>query len=281
MTQTQYILEGNLVTKRTYSEEYVVPLSEMLPELTAYTPLEMSPLPDNLKYVNIQPADDMGIDATFIVQEPPRIQQIRYKNALIYTDAEHKPFNLPVPFTSFWVNMTGTKNRGPRGEQMLWSAKSWGFLWSRGPFKDMNTPMTYGWMPNCYKDSRVCFGTNNIDATAPAGEYVNGLVNMFWTSGFNTDLNYPWPYPTMDEWQKEGEKNPGCWTDWKAVWKTERPVKEITGRISKANWSDPIPSVMDGKVIPQIAILPTFQNVQDWKSNLTKDQLARVKAALK
>ena len=96
-----------------------------------------------------------------------------------------------MPFFHFWFEMRGTPVRtGGVQTAMLWAPRHWGIMWSLTPFESIETDKaTSARMPNTWSDTRVCFGSNPVRANQSLGSYVDALINTYWTSEFNTDLD--------------------------------------------------------------------------------------------
>lgn len=282
MTQ-EYIIRGNTIERREIMASEVALLSEVLPLLTTYSPLELSPLPKGLVYIITEPPTaGQAIRVRLLVERPPGLQRILYKHGPARSTVQAESWRISIPYQFFYFTLEGSQMMTPTATNIIWSPRQWGLFWSKEPFRDLQQPVTNARMPNCWENGNICFGSTSVQANQSMGHFVDEAINTFWTSEFNHDLDYPWPYRTMQRWQDASEANPDVWQEW-GFWPTERMTLEE--RLRRAHpdgqaWRMPVPSSVDAVPIPAIETLPSFHNVEEWAAGMTNAQRERILAVL-
>ena len=281
----KYVIEGSTVKK---VEEYVtnmVDLDGLLPGLTSYVPLELSPMPSGLKYIIIEPKQGLELAAHLIVQAPAGPQRINYIDgrARDHGYVEPRNYRLSLPWGLFWFDIDGNRMVTPEGEQILWTPKMWGYMWSKDPYTTLDdTEVWPAMFPNCWTNGRVCFGTTSTPANLPLGAFVDHAVNNFWTSEFNNDLDRNWPYDSIQKWADDTAENPEAWREWGMWSHNSTTVREKLSALSerydasgaRVEWREAIPSSAQG-AIPAACLTPTWYNLNEWLDNLNPEDYAR------
>ena len=280
---TKYVIEGNTIMEVQEATRSMGSLSDLLPRLTSYLPLELNPMPHDLAYIRIIPTQNMELSAQIIVQHTPKIQRINYKNGSASSNAENSSYQLALPYGYFWFDLNGNRIIDPTGEQIMWRPRNWGYLWGKEPFATLATTTVHGaYFPNCWGNGAVCFGTTSVTGNQPLGHFVDQAINTFWTSEFNRDLDARWPYSTMRQWQEASLADEDCWKDW-SIWQNEgaRSMEDRLNGLNEGNtqWREAIPS-STSNAIPDLRITPTFANVDNWLDALDDNDRARLKEVL-
>ena len=264
----EYIIKDGFAERREIGAVQRIALEDFIPAVTTYMPIEMSPLPDNTKYIRMAPgASEDQIQMHLITETPPQRRDIMF---------EGNTYKISLPYERFWFVVNGQKTFTRGTQSILYNATNWGYLWANHPMVILNDIATWGHMPNVYPESNVCFGMNNVNVQQAFGHYVNSVINTFYTSPFNHDLSYEWPYRNMRLWQEASEANPNAWSTWTGIWEQQKSMTELTNRITF------IPTLPDGpgEVVPEIRPTPTFSNIQNWWSQLSDDAKARFRLVL-
>jgi len=274
VSNTRFIIEGNLAVRETVTRTEGVPLSAMLENLTAYQPIEIQPTPHNLRSISVKPRPNMQLSAQVIVGHDPMKRRISHKNCPAHSNRRiAKSYNLQFPYGVFWFALQGNKLQGLEGESIVWNPQGWGYVWMKEPFISMDQQ---GWtpsMPNIFADSRICFGANSVNGSLPLGAFVDQSVATFWTSEFNQDLENGYPYNSMQSWE---DADSADWMEWDIWSRAATTLKDKFRRFEEEmHWEDPVSdSVSRG--IPELPRYLTFDNLEEYLSNLQEDQRNRL-----
>jgi hypothetical protein len=288
----KYVIEGNTITQVEEVSRQMVSLDGLLPGLTSYVPLELSPMPDGLKYIIIEPKEGLELAARLIVQTDPGPQRINHMDARASHSGSvpSENWRISVPYGLFWFEVNGNRMVTPEGEEILWTPANWGYMWSKDPYTDLDNTMVWPAMfPNCWENGRVCFGSTTTQANLPLGQFINAAINNFWTSEFNNDLERNWPYDNMAEWEAATSENPDVWREW-GMWENGRgmtlrdKLNLLIDRYDNRNgmrveWRNAVPSSTLGE-IPSIRITPTWFNLTEWLDDLNHEDYMRLVAAI-
>lgn len=285
---TVYELEGGLFRKVDRTVTEVGRIEDMLPTLLTYYPIEMGSLPRDTVYLKVvpQPNNEERVEARVIVAQPPQVREILFNESHGPADTQ-RAYKLAMPYHHFWFNMQGSPVRS-QGEpsSFIWTPRAWGVYWTKTAF--VSTERTKGLsarLPNMWGDTRVCFGNNPITANVTMGEHINQLVNTYWGSVFNTDLEINTPYgnrarSALARWERETENNSDIWMNWD-IWAGEEPIQSLIERVSGyERFNQPAPDSTE-PVIPQPPIVLTWHSVNEWVANeLSIEQRRRLHAVL-
>ena len=270
----ELVIQGGLVEEREYTRRNTMPLKDFLPHLTSYTAFELMPLPTGLKYLKVTP-NDTTLSTSLIVEVPPAITMIRFKDGYADSNAETLTYHIGLPYQYFYFRMNSNQMFTATGEQVVWTPEYWGVVWGNQPLTSLDVPAAPAGLPNCYDSGEVCHGTVSVDASDKLGVWVDTAVNTFLTSEFNRDLSYPWPFDSMAEWERHTERDAMDYLNW--TWFDGAPtLRQKLQRFNENDWPDLKPSRMDDEPIPEIRNAPSFYNVQEWLLGLTETNRARV-----
>jgi len=274
VSTTRYIIEGNLVTAETVSLGRAVPLESLLEGLTAYQPLELGHLPKNLMAIKVAPQGDRELTANVLITQNPTRRHISYKNVPASHNMVSTPYNIQLPYNSFWIQLQASRTFGTNTESLIWVANAWGNLWSITPYDGWQTKMWRPRFPNIFGDSRICFGSVRQDSAQSLGHFVDSSINGFFTSEFNNDVGWGGPNNfTMEEWAASDTP----WEQWD-MW-NDAPFKTVeewfSPHTSDFNWSEPVPQ-NSGAPIPALQTYPTFNNLNTWIDGLSTEQHERL-----
>jgi hypothetical protein len=287
----KYVIEGSTITQVEEVTRRMVSLDGLLPGLTSYVPLELSPMPTGLKYIIIEPKEGLELSARLIVQTEPGATRINHMAARA-RDTGHVPaqnYRIALPWGLFWFEVNGNRLVTPEGEEILWTPRSWGYMWSPEPYTTLDETKVWGGaFPNCWDNGRVCFGSTSTPANLPLGRFIDHAVNNFWTSEFNDDLDRRWPYPDMESWQAATEENEEVWREW-PLWENgygmvlRDKLNNLRDRYDntapQVEWRDAVPSSAQG-VIPDVRITPTWYNLNEWLNDLGAEDYTRLVAVI-
>ncbi len=267
-----------MAIRETLTSSEAVPLDKMLENLTAYQPIELTPVPQNLRAISVKPRAGMQLQAQVLVGHDPMTRRIVHKMCAARSTARSpRSFTLPFPYGLFWFALHGNKLLNAEGDSIIWNPQGWGYVWMKEPFENLEQNCWSPAMPNIFHDSRICFGRNSIQGSLPLGHYIDQSVNTFWTSEFNQDLEILFPFPTMDDW---AASNNTKWDEWDIWNETPMTLKnKFASFHNDMNWDDPVPST-SGASIPELPTFPTFDNLERWVQELNADQLSRMLSAV-
>ena len=263
----EYVIKNGFVERREVGVVQTIPLEDFVPAVTTYVPIELAPLPDNTKFIKMAPGQgEDQIRVYLITETPPQKRDILF---------DRQTFKISLPYERFWFVIDGQKTFSQGRQTVVYNARNWGYLWSKTPMLNLESEATWGHLPNVYPASNVCFGMNNVNAAQAFGHYVNTVMNTFYTSPFNHDLSYDWPYRTMEEWAEASEQNGAVWMHW-PLWNDMKPMSQF---VSEQGFTPTMPDG-PGEVVPAIRPIPTFSNIQNWWNELSEEAQMRFRAVL-
>lgn len=281
MAQTRYVIEGNEIRTESIQTSNVGLVSELLPSLMTYHPLEMTQLPRDISYIKTTPDGTDAQNIRVLISSQPQTRNVLFNESGAEA-SRATSFDIALPFVHFWFSMHGSKVTTGEHVSWVWAPQRWGVMWSREPFTGIETTNARSLgMPNMWGDTRCCFGSNPINADQSMGSYIDALINTFWTSEFNTDLDSYLPYQGgiragLRQWAEESAIDSGMWRNW-AIWSSQRQsIQTLIESIDGGGWSEPTPDSMEAAAIPSIPIIPTFRNIDDWLNELEERDRARL-----
>ena len=279
----KYTIEGNFIRKEEVISSEVGLVSDLLPRLTKYMPVELSPLPHGTRYIANEPRGNNGQRLWLIVERPPTLQRILYKNVPASVTEDAISYRLNLPWQFFWFVLDATVMTTRNEDQVIWSPQTWGVFWSKTPFESLETEVTWAHMPNCWQNGTICFGSTNVRANESIGHFIDAAINTFYTSEFNKDLDYPWPHRNMREWERAAEADPEGWVNWD-LWTHSRlaPIQQFLNNVTEPGmqFRPAVPAAPDSTPIPEMPRFLTFDNLDEWVSNLDTSAKARLAEVL-
>lgn len=121
----------------------------------------------------------------FIVERTPFFARINYKNCKARGLASHQVLEVPIPWTVYQISLN---------ELMIPFAVS---IWMRpSQIYSEDDGLYFLPMPNYYDGGLTCLGGGdfpslvNLSETPTISSAISMAINAFWTSSFNTDLEY-------------------------------------------------------------------------------------------
>lgn len=282
-----YEFEGNLVRKVQRQVTEIGRVSDMLPTLMTYHPVEMGALPKNAVYLKVVPSlrNAAQVEARVIVQQPPQVREILFNESGGAPETQ-QAYRLSMPYFNFWFNMTGSQQGAAPNQSFIWAPRSWGLFWTRRPFENVDSMAAAAKMPNSWGDTRVCFGNNPITANVTMGAHIDMLINTYWSSVFNTDLDVYTPYggrvrTQFDRWVTATESNSDAWMNWDFWPSEERPIRTLIEGVAGIDaFTTPAPDSTE-PLVPQVPIQRTWYAINRWVDDqLTPEQRTRLQSVL-
>lgn len=274
----RYTIQGNEVRREEYVESTAVPLGDFLGNLTSFQPFSLSPMPKNIQYISTTPSENQSeMTAKVIVQRDPHVARI---NFLDRDDEDPVNYRISLPYSFFWFVLRASQIYGKTESEIIWTPLHWGLFWSNGPFTGLDTKVTGARLPNCYPSGDICWGSTNVRANQPFGHFIDSAINTFFLSKFNQDIDFPWPYPSMYEWQSASEEDPEVWRKWGFWANMEHTIGEKLNAFADGEWRQAQQASVNDVPIPEIPMSPTFRMVDDWLNGIEKDQIERLRYAI-
>lgn len=264
---TQVIeIEGELVTFVEKNVTRQVTLAELLPHLENRVVVEVPSLPRSAVFVRYDESNPPLKKAYFLCEIAPGIKNI-IKNG--------RRYRLAMPWTYLWFECTSD------GSNSVWSIEDYRAFHAKEQYRDMNSPMVKAFNPNLYEDGRICFGSTGAPITLPLGERIDHLVNNWYLTEFNNDLedyfHLPHNYDSFRDWVEASRENANCWMGW-ANWSSPDwtiTVKELVDD----HTTRPLVATVAGQIRP-IQVPYTFGRAEEYLRTLSPEMRGRLLVAL-
>lgn len=268
----QIIIEGGLVKIVETNVVKQASLDDFLPLLTTRQPIHIPGLPANISHLGANPLPNGNTEVDILIENVPTLHHISFQKGIINRNGRHeeKNYRLAFPWVYFAFHMV-TTDPALKGD---WSCQNWTIWWSKNRVMSLNDRVNVVSLPNCYADGRICFGNLGRAGNTSLADFVNGTVNMFWTSTFNEDLTirYPGGYKDFDEWQSASAANPEVWTTWPELQSGTKNLKDVF-----RNAADRFAPVTVPGTIPQVPLPMTFNSIEQWFSLMSDTEKARMR----
>ena len=235
--------------------------TDMLPLLSAPTPLRIAGLPSGIHSIYSDGAENR---THLIVQQNPNTRRIRYNRS---------DFVLAFPYL-YWIFETQRTNNTTDGSLFL---TDWRLFMSQTPLTTDDQVIKALPLHNISSDGRICFGSAAADPGATIGQHLNLLINNFWNSTFNDDIQpRGMPYNDYAAWQAASEEDPNCWQTWD--WDPNgRYATTLNDLIPEAH--SRLDPVEHQNVIPEVPLGATWGRFNEWFTALPEEARLRLQEA--
>lgn len=247
-------IEGNLVSlvSRTVSRQ--MSLEDFIPYISIQKPITFPTIARSQVFAHYElPASKMFA----LCEISPGIRTIR-KNM---SDGTARSYRLAFPWTYFWFQISGVNLT----DSDIPYIDDYRIYFARERYSDINTPMIPALLPNVYSDGRICWGSTGVSSSLSMSDQLDGLVNGWYSSRFNSDLdgNRPYPYGenSFRRWVEESARSATCWEMW-PEWNQE--VTKVKDLLEEAGTSYRPAVVRLANTIPEIRTPASFGRWEDW-----------------
>jgi hypothetical protein len=268
----QIVIQGSLVTEQEIQTVRTVSLEDFLPRIERKTPMHLPQLPKPSAFHWGLTSGGVGTLILLIEVDPQIIDMSMYNE---------ETFSVSIPYSRFLFSL---QNRDPN-DPLTWHMNDYRLFWAKTPYRDPDlADMQAAMLPNIYGDGRICFGSTAPDANTDLATRLNTIVNSFYMSHFNHDLQirYPNGWRSNTAWVRMTENDPTAWTEWSDWTMTTRDHKswtqlvtehvgEVVTRLDPVIAADPIPPLPMGA---------TWGRTEEWFQGLTPTQRLRLRQVL-
>ncbi|MGQ4893371.1 MAG: hypothetical protein ACP6IQ_01960 [Candidatus Njordarchaeia archaeon] len=173
----EYIeIHGNTVTLYEKTPIKHVELNDFLNALSKRNIKHSGILPLNCIWIT-----EAGENAVYVVELPPKLLTILYKNATREADGEAKKYKISLPFLQFYFAF---KNNGEIIKNIYLSC-------TKTPIESEDDIVYACPLPNIYNGGKGALCTGDMESVTPETPIalkIKKLINGFFNSEFNTDL---------------------------------------------------------------------------------------------
>lgn len=248
--------------QRTVIED--VPLSALYPHLETRVPVFLPTLPRSAVAVNWDETNVQRKTFQVLCELPPAVRNIIKVN---------RRYRLAFPWTYFLFTVVGSSDsQDARG----WEITENRVFHARNRYVNIDSEVITARTPNVYRDGRICFGSTGVDAFQPLADRLDQLVNEWYETRFNNDLNQYFQIPngdtTLRNWVAASATNPGCWMDW-SDWETAEKwrVRDLMTQVLPDR-RDIVLEVQDR--IPDMQMPFTLGRAEEWiRTSFTPEQV--------
>lgn len=264
-------IQGNLVRRFERKVIAVTDLRDIIPFMENRVPVTLPILPRHpvrSAYWDESTAPNKTLQ--MLIEVPPAIR------TLDYATESGRAARVAMPWTIFNV-VTTTNAENPRGEN--WDLYDIHIYWAKEQIANLDQKVITALVPNVYDDGSICFGDTGTNPYQPLADRIDQIINDFYLTSFNNDLELRWPWGDLERWIDESENNRHCWKDF-PEWDFEAgyvgyPLSDIFTR----NLDRSAPRTL-GNDIPPLTFLPTFGRTREWLDGLTNAQRLRLRAEI-
>jgi Prokaryotic E2 family D len=203
---TQIIeIEGSLIRVIDKRVTHEASIKDILPHLVQQQPVFLPSAPRTQVAAYYDPRNSHGKKIFFLCELPPQTRSI-IKSA--------RRYRLSMPWTFFWFSASTSDDIN----STRWSLDDYYVFHSLRRYTGPNTRFISALLPNVYANGRICFGSTGADPNQALADRIDQLVNDWYLTRFNSDLDGERPKPfeasTYREWVDGTRTNPNYWQTW-------------------------------------------------------------------
>jgi hypothetical protein len=271
---TMIEINGDLVSVIDRSVRATISLADWLPKIEHRCPIYTPVLPSNCRALWWDPSDLAHQKMVVLLEVAPFISNL---------DLDGTPHRLTMPWTRFIFFM---ETHNPH-DNNAWRMEDYHIYWSKSRYTNPTAKdMIVALLPNVYEDGRICFGSTGASANQSLADRLDQIVNEFYISRFNHDLNIRRPnnWRGWAAWERATIANQNCWTQWPDLDPTNTPWPlsswdDHCARYLAADHPRTGP-VIAADPIPELALGATFGRINDWLGAMETNQRARLLEAV-
>lgn len=264
------VIQGELVS--IINEEIVrqLPLADFSANLVQKVPVTIPLLPRTAVFAHWDETNPNEKRLYILAELPPGIRTIIKQRG-----TENRKYKLAFPWTYFWFVAVQSGAR--------WSITTYKCFHAREQFSSLEQPLTVAFCHNVYRDTGdICFGSAGAPANQSIANQVDWLVNNWYQTRFNADLEgqmrYPFGGTSYKAWVDQTASDGNCWRDfpeWTNGVRHQLTVTQLIGAgVARAT------RIIADYAIPEIPAPMTFGRAEEWLRSLTAENRGRLRVAL-
>jgi hypothetical protein len=260
-------VEGDLMRLVTRAVQYEIPLKDALPFLVTQQPITFPTEPRSQVFAHFDASNPQAKTLYSLAEIPPGIRNIRKGD---------RRYRLAMPWTYFWFVSTTSREVSSNS----WSLEHYYVFHAKDRYVGLDSQMIVARLPNVYSSGKICWGTTGAPANLSIADRIDTLVNDWYISTFNFDLDGEVPLPYGEEtyrrWVEESRANVSCWQNW-PEWSNTNVEKFSTRTLLSINGITPsVENITLPAFIPPVETELTFGRWEDWfLRNTTPEQRGR------
>lgn len=208
---TLFEMDGGVVRKIERTVLGTVATQDFLEALRQTNGVSTGLLPPNTIYYYRRPGKGDGRDFTiYVMERPPKVTSVFYKQARRGDRVENKTIKLSLPFCLFFIRVVG------EGIETIFPCCS------KNKVMTLDHPITVLPLPNIHNagHGQLCTGSISVPPDQPMHVKINTLIMSYFTSEFNQDLTTEYPqcmkmnpddpneHPSIEAWAAKTAENP-------------------------------------------------------------------------
>lgn len=277
-------IEGDLARIIKRDVVFEAALTDVLPHIETRKPVTTPALPDNTKFVALDPTDHKSWKLSVLIELPPKVRTLTMADAdWGRTANDGLAHKVSLPYTIFGFYLT-SDDQGKN-----WQFEDYSCYFSKTTLKTGKELMIPALLPNVFENGRICFGNTApaLDRGASLADRLNAIVNEWYLSRFtdigHTRANYL-PYGAgrrnYARWVAETEANPRCWENWVEFDPGDKTQEHVTPEKALLRKdTERITPVVLANGIPELPHTVTFGRAEEWLRGLTDVQRGRLERA--
>jgi hypothetical protein len=286
MTQ-EITIQGGLAVIREVTVLQQVALRDVMPHIENRVPNTTPILPADTLVSHWDPTDQNIQTLDLLIQLPPKVRTLTDHRTRAVARPTQTTHRVSLPWTLFHFKMT-TSNP----ETNVWDFAEYRVFHSPEEITNLDQEVLPAFVPNVYKDGRICWGNTGTGRGTSMATRVNEIVNGYYLSSFDSShhvRDFYLPYGAAPAnwapWVTKTEEDPSCWRtfpEWDRT-TTEGALQLDRWRTIKSLFSDALTRTEPLQVrgtIPELPFAPTFGRAEEWARNLDATQRFRLLTAL-
>jgi hypothetical protein len=288
LTVTQEIvIQGGLATIREVTVMQQLALRDVMPHIENRVPNTTPILPASTLVSHWDPTVQNEQKLHLLIQLPPKVRTINDRRTRAVARPTDDTYRVSVPWSLFDFRMT-TSNPHTN----VWDFAEYRIFHSPEEITSLDQEVLPAFLPNVYKDGRICWGNTGTGPGTSLASRVNEIVNGYYLSSFDSShhvrdryLPYGADQNDFTPWVEHTEEDPNCYRTF-PEW--DRTTEE--GRLIADRWRT-IKSLFGDEMtrtevihvtgtIPELPFAPTFGRAEEWARDLDATQRFRLLTAL-
>lgn len=266
-------IEGDLARLVTRAVQFEVPLRDALQYMAQPQAVTLPTIARSQRFAHWDPRNSNNKALYILAEIAPGIKNIRKMD---------RRYRLAMPWTYFWF--VATTSGDPQANN--WQLGDYYIYHARDQYDGLDSPMMVARLPNVYGSGRICWGTTGAPVGLSLANRIDTLVEGWYISTFNTDLDgsVPLPYGERNygRWVRESATDPNCWRNW-PEWTDAAVPKTTVRQLLQAHDITPVVNeiTLPAPYIPDVINdHMTFGQWEEWFQRVAAEQRGRALTAL-
>lgn len=248
MPTQQIIIEGDRARVVEMAELYSCSVDALVDKLERKPDITYGPLPEGTTFLSLK---NNATDLAIVISRKPTIRTFRvdYHGGRYFSEDDRarepgrthlREFTVSMPYLH-WLFMANITT-GTNGSQVLTVTNSWLFA-TKAPLVDMTQRLYRPPLPNLFGGETICWGSTAPAANIQGLSRLGVLVDQYFGTEFNDDLNTTRPNPWHDYtgWERATLEDPNAWTQLEMSESTRLVDLDITAANPDFDWIIPTP----------------------------------------